>query len=115
MLREVFFMFKPTKACGWLKSLFYPKVARIVLADLMHYFFVAGVIAAAWPFFSTESHLGVRIVLRAVVLTSIAGACLVVSALLAPRTVERAGGAAGSVDSETSPKDSSDEHTARHS
>jgi hypothetical protein len=114
MLREVP-MFKPIKACGWLKSLFDPKVARIVFADLMHYFFVAGVIAAAWPFFSTESHFGVRIVLRAVVLTSIAGACVVASALLAPRTVKRPGGAAGSVDPEASPKDSPDDHAAHRS
>jgi len=113
MLREVP-MFKPIKACGWLKSLCDPRVARIVLADLMHYFFVAGVIAAAWPFFSTESHLGIRMVLRAAVLTSIAGACLVASALLAPREFGKSEGVAGSIDHEISPTDASDGHSTRH-
>lgn len=103
-------MFKTIRAFGWLKSQFDPKVARRVLADLMHYLCVASVIAAAWPFFSIESHLGVRIVIRAVVLISIAGVCLVSAALLAPREIERSEGAAGAVDPETSPADSSNEH-----
>jgi len=110
-------MFKPIRPCRWLKSLFDPKVVRRVLADLMHYFCVASVIAAAWPFFSAGSHLGVRIVLRAVVLTSIAGLFLVAAALLTPLENGKSEGAAAAADPETPPTGSADptrdEHGAR--
>lgn len=108
-------MFKPIRACGWLKSLFDPKVVRKVLADLMHYFCVASVIAAAWPFFSVEAHLGVRIVLRAVILTSIAGVFLVAAALLTPLENEKSEGAAGAGGSETPPVGTTDPTMEEHS
>lgn len=100
---------------GWLKSLYDPKVVRRVLADLMHYGIVGSIIAAAWPFFTSEPPLGIGVVLRAVVLTSIAGACLIAAALLEPREVEKPKGAQGPVDPETPSTDSSDEDITRPS